>query len=415
MTMDQKEVSPAVPLIRNRDYVIRFAGQIVSTLGTRISSIAFPLLTLSLTQSALQVGIVSALGNLPTIIVGLPAGALIDRWDRKKVAILSDAVRGVNLVSIPVALAFGQLTVWQLYATALLDGLMSVLFFTALQASTRRIVPVEQLAQGAQYDQFAVFSLGVIGPPLGGLLYGIGNAIPFLADAISYSASVVSLLFVRSEFQLERQGAPRDLLKEIREGLVWTWRHGTLRALIAASALFQAVRSGTLLVMIVLAQRANATSFEIGVILALMSIGGILGSVISHRLQRMFTIGHISIGVVWIYTLLYPLLIVVPSPLFFGVIAGLWAIGLPVLQIVQGAYRQLLVPDATQGRVASIVRLSIWSAQSVGAALTGILLQSLGGQGSIVVGFVALVLVGAITTLTTDIRNAPYLAEVSPA
>jgi len=415
MTMDQKEASPAVPLIRNRDYVIRFAGQIVSTLGTRISSIAFPLLTLSLTQSALQVGIVSALGNLPPIIVGLPAGALIDRWDRKKVAILSDAVRGVNLVSIPVALAFGQLTVWQLYVTALLDGLMSVLFFTALQASTRRIVPVEQLAQGAQYDQFAVFSLGVIGPPLGGLLYGIGNAIPFLADAISYSASVVSLLFVRSEFQLERQGTPRDLLKEIREGLVWTWRHGTLRALIVASALFQAVRSGTLLVMIVLAQRANATSFEIGVILALMSIGGILGSVISHRLQRMFTIGHISIGVVWIYTLLYPLLIVVPSPLFFGVIAGLWAIGLPVLQIVQGAYRQLLVPDAIQGRVASIVRLSIWSAQSVGAALAGILLQSLGGQGSIVVGFVALVLVGAITTLTTDIRNAPYLAEVSPA
>ncbi len=415
MTMDQKEASPAVPLIRNRDYVIRFAGQIVSTLGTRISSIAFPLLTLSLTQSALQVGIVSALGNLPPIIVGLPAGALIDRWDRKKVAILSDAVRGVNLVSIPVALAFGQLTVWQLYVTALLDGLMSVLFFTALQASTRRIVPVEQLAQGAQYDQFAVFSLGVIGPPLGGLLYGIGNAIPFLADAISYSASVVSLLFVRSEFQLERQGTPRDLLEEIREGLVWTWRHGTLRALIAASALFQAVRSGTLLVMIVLAQRANATSFEIGVILALMSIGGILGSVISHRLQRMFTIGHISIGVVWIYTLLYPLLIVVPSPLFFGVIAGLWAIGLPVLQIVQGASRQLLVPDAIQGRVASIVRLSIWSAQSVGAALAGILLQSLGGQGSIVVGFVALVLVGAITTLTTDIRNAPYLAEVSPA
>jgi len=415
MTMDQKEASPAVPLIRNRDYVIRFAGQIVSTLGTRISSIAFPLLTLSLTQSALQVGIVSALGNLPPIIVGLPAGALIDRWDRKKVAILSDAVRGVNLVSIPVALALGQLTVWQLYVTALLDGLMSVLFFTALQASTRRIVPVEQLAQGAQYDQFAVFSLGVIGPPLGGLLYGIGNAIPFLADAISYSASVVSLLFVRSEFQLERQGTPRDLLEEIREGLVWTWRHGTLRALIAASALFQAVRSGTLLVMIVLAQRANATSFEIGVILALMSIGGILGSVISHRLQRMFTIGHISIGVVWIYTLLYPLLIVVPSPLFFGVIAGLWAIGLPVLQIVQGAYRQLLVPDAIQGRVASIVRLSIWSAQSVGAALAGILLQSLGGQGSIVVGFVALVLVGAITTLTTDIRNAPYLAEVSPA
>jgi hypothetical protein len=86
-----------------------------------------------------------------------------------------------------------------------------------------------------------------------------------------------------------------------------------------------------------------------------------------------------------------------------------------VLQIVQGAYRQLLVPDAIQGRVASIVRLSIWSAQSVGAALTGILLQSLGGQGSIVVGFVALVLVGAITTLTTDIRNAPYLAEVPPA
>jgi len=415
MTMDQGKVSSAVPLLRNREYVIRFAGRIVSTLGTRISGIAFPLLTLNLTHSALQVGIVSALGNLPPIIVGLPVGALIDRWDRKRVAILSDAVRGLNLASIPVALAVGQLTIRQLYTNALVDGVMSVLFFTAIQASTRRIVPPEQLAQNAQYDQFAVFSLGVIGPPLGGILYGIGSALPFLTDAISYSASVVSLLFLRSEFQLERQATQRDLPREIREGLVWVWGHGTLRSLIAASSLFQVVRSGTLLVMIVLARRAGATSFEIGVILALMSIGGILGSVTSHRLQRAFTVGHISIGVVWIYTLLYPLLTVVPNPLFFGVIAGLWAIGLPTMQIVQGAYRQLLVPAAMQGRVASIVRLSVWSAQSVGAALAGILLQSLGGQGSIVAGFVALVIVGAITTLTADIRNAPHLAEVSPA
>lgn len=415
MTVDQGDVSPTVPLLRNRDYVIRFAGQIVSGLGTRISTIAFPLLTLSLTRSALQVGIVSALGNLPPLVVGLPVGALIDRWDRKRVATLSDAVRGLNLASIPVALATGQLTIWQLYANALVDGVMSIFFFTALQASTRHIVPPEQLAQNAQYDQFAVFSLGIIGPPIGGILYAVGSAIPFLTDAISYSASVVSLLFLRSEFQLERQARQRDLLGEIREGLVWIWGHGTLRALIAASSLFQVVRSGTLLVLIVLARRAGATPFEIGVIFALMSVGGIVGSVISHRLQRVFTIGHISIGVVWIYTLLYPLLMVVPSPLFFGVIAGLWAIGLPVMQIVQGAYRQLLVPDPMQGRVASIVRLSIWSAQSVGAALAGVLLQSLGGQGTIVAGFVTLVIVGAITTLTADIRQAPHLAEVSPA
>jgi MFS family permease len=201
-----KEVSPAVPLIRNRDYVIRFAGQIVSTLGTRISSIAFPLLTLSLTQSALQVGIVSALGNLPTIIVGLPAGALIDRWDRKKVAILSDAVRGVNLVSIPVALAFGQLTVWQLYATALLDGLMSVLFSPRFRPRRGASCPWSSSLRGAVRSVCCLQS-GRHRSTLGGLLYGIGNAIPFLADAISYSASVVSLLFVRSEFQLERQSA----------------------------------------------------------------------------------------------------------------------------------------------------------------------------------------------------------------
>jgi len=412
VTADRDTTRP-VPLLRNRDYVIRFAGGIVSTLGTRISGVAFPLVVLALTHSALQVGVVSALGNLPPLVVGLPAGVLVDRWDRKKVAIVCDSIRGLNLASVAAVLALGHLTIEQLYVNSLADGVASVLFFTAIQASTRRIVPPQQLAQNARYDQIAVFTLGTLGPPLGGILYGIGEAVPFLADAISYAASVVSLLFVRAEFQLERPVERRNFLKEVHEGLAWVWRHGTLRSLLVASTLFQAARTGTLLVLIVLSRRAGATPFEVGAILALMGIGGVIGALLSHPIQKTFTIGQISIGVVWVYALLYPLLAVVPNPLLFGVIAAAWSVALPAMLVVQGAYRQLLVPDPVQGRVASIARIAAWSAQSAGAALAGMLLQSVGGRGTIAAGFLALVAVGVIMVRAPDIRRAPHLANVS--
>src|SRR5512146_2546836 len=106
---------PQRPLWRNRDYMLLWSGQTVSSVGTQVSGIAFPLLILAITQSPLIAGIAGALRSVPYIIFSLPVGALIDRWNRKRVMILCDAGRAVALGSIPVALIFGRLTVGQIY------------------------------------------------------------------------------------------------------------------------------------------------------------------------------------------------------------------------------------------------------------------------------------------------------------
>jgi len=105
-------------LLRNRDYMLLWSGQVISTLGTTASSIIYPLLILALTNSPIAAGIAAALGSAPYIVFSLPVGALIDRWDRKRVMILSGIGRGLTLASIPIAMLFKVLTIWQIYAAA---------------------------------------------------------------------------------------------------------------------------------------------------------------------------------------------------------------------------------------------------------------------------------------------------------
>src|SRR5512142_1554850 len=123
------QVSPrASSLWRNADYMLLWSGQVISTLGTTASNVVYPLLILAMTNSPASAGFASALGAVPYFIFSLPVGALIDRWDRKRVMILFDIGRGLTLASIPVAILFHVLTVWQIYIASLIEGSLFVFF-----------------------------------------------------------------------------------------------------------------------------------------------------------------------------------------------------------------------------------------------------------------------------------------------
>src|SRR5437667_6285556 len=106
-----------VPLWHNRDYVLLWSGQMISSVGTQVSMLAFPLLVLAITHSPAQAGLIAALRGLPYALFILPAGALIDRWNRKRVMILCDTGRALALGSIPIALLLGHLTIVQLISS----------------------------------------------------------------------------------------------------------------------------------------------------------------------------------------------------------------------------------------------------------------------------------------------------------
>jgi MFS family permease len=166
---------------------------------------------------------------LPYLLFSLPAGALVDRWDRKRTMILCDAGRALSLASIPLALVIGRLTVLQIYVVSAIEGTLFVFFNIAEVACLPRVVAREQLPAANAQNQATDGVTALLGPSLGGALFTAGASLPFLTDAISSIASVFSLFFIKAKFQKERIAVPRALWLEIREGMTWLWRQRLIR------------------------------------------------------------------------------------------------------------------------------------------------------------------------------------------
>ena len=394
-----------VPLWRNRDYLLLWGGQMVSSVGSQVSLLAFPLLMLALTHSPAQAGLIGALRGLPYLLLGLPAGALVDRWDRKRVMILCDSGRTLALGSIPLALAFGHLTMWQLYLVSLIEGTLYIFFSLSETACLPRVVAEEQLPAAAAQDQATYATSELLGPSFGGLLYTLGQMIPFLADMISYVVSVVSLLFIKTAFQGERTAARGSLRAEVLEGLSWLWRQPLIRFLALMVGVLNLTGAGYTLIVIVLAQRLHASSFAIGLMLAGAGLGNILGTLLTPAIQKRFSFRQVMVVSVWVLALTWLLYLVAPNPLLLGVFTAIMVIGVPVQGITQFSYRIKLIPDHLQGRVNAPFRIIAWGSGPLGLALTGALLQAFGPAATVWILFVPQLALAVAVNLNRSMKE----------
>ena len=402
-------------LWRNHDFVLLWSGQLISTAGTQVTSLALPLLILAITHSPAQAGIVAACSSLPRFLLALPAGALVDRWDRKRVMIVCDSVQVVALASIPVALALGRLSMIQLYLVALSQGACSVFFWLARLAALPRVVPREQLPAAVAQNEVGESIVTLLSPPLGGVVFSLGRALPFLGDAISYAVSVISLCFIRVPFQTERKPesaeTPRHLVAEMLVGMRWLWRSPLIRFMSFVYAGF-ALAGGYELAVIVLATERHATPFVIGLIFAAGGVGGLFGALIGPRLQRRFRFGQLIPALQWGYPLANFLYVLAPNPLLMALVeAGMMAVD-QVYDVVWPSYRMALIPDELQGRVTSAYRMIFSSMGPVGAALSGILIQQIGAAGALLVLGAGLCVVSVAVMLNPHVRHAPPIEKL---
>ena len=164
-----------VSLWRNRDYLLLWLGQAVSSLGTGISQFAFPLLVLALTHSFAAAGFAGALGQLPYLLFSLPAGALVDRWDRKRIMVVCTLGLALCIASIPVALLSGHLTVIQLYIVSFLMGTLFVFYELAELAALTQVVPKVHLSTAVAQNEAIFSTVSLLAPSLGGVLLSVGK------------------------------------------------------------------------------------------------------------------------------------------------------------------------------------------------------------------------------------------------
>lgn len=413
---DAPEIQPAVrrpSLWHNLDFMLLWSGQTVSLVGTGVSQFAFPLLVLALTSSPALAGFTAAVGSLPYLFLSLFAGALVDRWDRKKVMIICDTGRALNMASIPLAFFLGHLTLVQLFLVPFIEGIFFVFFNIAQVASLPRVVPTEHLPHATALNEATTSISELVSPSLGGVLFSLGSALPFFADTISYVASVVSLFFIKAKFQAERKATQLTLRAQIVEGLVWLWHQPLIRYMAFLTGGINFLIAGGLpLIVIVQAQHNGASSFVIGIIFAIAGVGTILGSLCGATIQKRLSFGTVIVGVCCAFALLFPLYDVVPNVLLLGVVtAGIFFV-FPIYNVVQFSYRIALIPDELQGRVNSVFRLLAFGFLPLGQFLAGILLQDLGVVPTVLFVTFGLAVLAATTLLNPHIRHARAFSEI---
>lgn len=398
-------------LWHNRDYLLLWSGQTVSAIGSQFTGFVIPLLVLALTNSPAQAGLVGALQGVPYLILSLPAGALVDRWNRKVVMMVCDSGRAVNVLTVPAALAIGHLSLTQLYAVALVEGTLFVFFNVAEVASLSRVVGPDQLP-GAIARQETTWGISaLIGPAAAGALYqAVSSALPFLVDACSYLVSALSLSRIRTQFQADPSASTGTLWSEMRDALRWLWRQPLLRFVVVITAVGDFLFSGIGLIPLVIArQQMHAPPATIGFIFTLAAVGGILGSSIAPWVQRRVTFGPALIATEWMLALLYPLLAIAPNPIALGLVRTAMSGTVSVSNTVRLSFQLGCIPDALQGRVNSLTTLLAYGSLPIGQALTGILLQSIGPTRTILAITVCLAVSAAAVTLNSHVRYASEL------
>jgi MFS family permease len=281
---------------RNREFMLLWSGQALSSLGSQVSLVAYPLLVLAVTGSPAKAGVVGFALQVPIAVLALPAGALADGVNRKHLMVACDGVRALALASIPIALAAGGAPYALIVVVALIDGSGFVVTYVTERGAMRHLVPPDQRGDAVARNESRTFGAMLAGPPLGGLLFGVGRAVPFLTDAISYAASTATMLLIRSDFQEPRAEPARG---HAMEGLRWIWERPFFRLCSLLFAASNPVFTGLYLLVVVLARHDGASPAFIGVMLGIAAGGGLIGAALAPNLQRRLSPRVVLIGESW--------------------------------------------------------------------------------------------------------------------
>lgn len=395
-----------VPLRRNRDFMLFQTGQLLSAVGTAVASLAYPLLTLQLTHSPAKTGLVSFAQFLPVVLFALAAGVLADRHDRKRLMIAADVGRVLAVGSLVVAIATHRLTYPHILLVAFIEGTGGVLFGAGRSGVFKSVVPAQQFATAASLEEGRMSVVRLAGPSLGGVLYGVGRVVPFVADLASYAFSTVSLLLMRTPFQEQRERTETHAVAEAIEGLRFVWHNAFLRLTTLMLMLGNISAAGVQLAIVVLAKQHGLSSAAIGGLVALVGAATLVGATASTLIRRVLTPRVILLSEFWAVLALVSFLIW-PS---VYVLAGAFAFQAFFFANTDAALRTYwysVTPDRLIGRVPSAMGNVMVLALPLGPLLAGLLIEHWSARAAIAI-FVSLVLVAAVAgTLSRSTREVP--------
>ncbi|MFC7382916.1 MFS transporter [Sphaerisporangium rhizosphaerae] len=390
-------------LLRDRDFRLLWVGETTSGFGSSLTSVALPLVAITaLHATTLEVALLTAAAWVPWVIIGLPAGAWVDRLPRRPVMLTCDAVSFLLFLSIPVAAWQGVLTVGHLLAVALLTGTAKVFFQTSYQVYLPSIVVPADLPEGNAKLQGGESAVEVVGPGAAGLVAQVFGAVTaLLADAASFVVSALCLLGIRArEAPVSRERRATTLRREIGEGLRFVARDPYLRVLTVFGAASNLGLMGYQAILVVfLVRDVGVGPGAVGGLMAVMSVGGLAGAASATWVSR--RLGSARAMIVF-EALGAPFGLLIPlahrGPWLAVAVAGGFVLvtGVVAGNIIKAGFRQTYVPRHLLGRVSVSMQFVNYGTIPLGALLGGALGGTIGTRPSMWVVTAGLALTGLI-------------------
>lgn len=374
---------PSVSILKNRNFRFLWAGQTVSTIGDQMSGLALPVLAvLMLNASEWQVGLMNAAGLSAFLLIGLPAGAWVDRWIKRRVMIWADVVRMLAVLSVPIVYFSGHLTMWYVIATAAVMSVAAVFFDVSYQSVLPLMLPKDQMAKANSALETTAQTSSVAGPAVIGFLLTILKA-PLLMffDALSFLVSWITLSMMKVEEKPTSKTDRQPLRKEIAEGVRFVAKHPIISRITATTSISNLFGSASMtLVPILVLRTMHLPAPLYGLMFTAGAVGGLLGAVSAAKLGTWIGQGNLVIGAIALNGLAgfaFPLAAILGNP----------AIGVPLIivaealiaftglvyNITQVSARQALCPEHLLGRMNASIRFFVWGVMPISALSAGAL------------------------------------------
>jgi MFS family permease len=409
---------PVLPVQSPSDFRLFWAGQVVSSLGSSFTSFAVPLLVFTSTGSAVDLGLATAATFLAYPLLGLPIGALVDRFDRKRLMIVADLIRASTILSIALLAFVGEVSIWWIAGCGFVASTCSIAFDAGATAAVVSVVGREELVRANGRLQAGDAGAQVVGPLLAGAIVSVAPLeLVLSADAASFVVSAISLAVVKASFGGgATEEARPSMVQAIGEGLRFTLSRPVLRELALLAALFNFVGRTVVAQLVLFATvQLAASDAQIAVLFAAASAGTVVFALAAARVRRRVAFSTAVLGAVIAIglqivalsqTASYPVAL-----LLVGGSAGLIAF----FNVNTTTLRQLIAPPELLGRVTSVARVLSWSAIPLGALLGGWAIEETGDVALVyaVIG-VLIAILGAAFHFTALGRAEQYLPAPAP-
>lgn len=407
-------------LLRDSEFSKFFAAVGISQIGTRITALALPLVAIiSLRADPFEVGVVAACSTAGFLLVGLPAGVWVDRMSRHRVLVLAIAGRAAVLATVPVAHWLGLLTIWWLYLTALMLGVLTVFFDVASQSYLPHLVGRESLVEGnTRLESIrSVAHLG--GPAVGGQLILVLTApTTLLVDVTALVLAVALVWSIRKREPVAARQPGARLLPEIAEGLRFVIGHRLLRPIALCTSTFNFFYAAYTAMLLLFLQRVvGADAGTIGLVLTLTGVGGLAATLVARRIADQFGTGPTIVLAAALGApcgLLMPLLAAPGPRLWVAALGGAaLAAGIVIYNITQISLRQAATPDHLLGRMNATMRFLVWGPMPLGALLGGLIAEQAGVRNALLIAAAGLCL-AFLPVLLSPLRTLRTVPEAEP-